>query len=122
MILELACGTAATHAASRPHGANTTVVLTEQAAVGQTRVGVPVEIRLRVQPGTGFSWFPKNLAPNLTAMRPIRGLAVPGGWQIQRFRFLAKHAGTYRLTFSYDQPWARGTKGARSLTFTVRAL
>jgi hypothetical protein len=90
MVLGLACGTAATHAASRPPGANTTAVLTEQAAVAQTRVGVPVEIRLRAQPGTGFSWVPKNLAAHLTAMEPIRGPPIAGGWQIQRFRFLVE--------------------------------
>src|SRR4051812_28584630 len=113
IALGLTCGIASACAATIPAGSTRPPILTEQTsgAVLRTRVGVPVEIRLRAQPGTGFSWFPTSYAAHLTAMEPIRGPAIPGGWQIQRFRFVAKSAGTYHVTFSYDRPWAGGTKG-----------
>jgi|SRR5215208_2838218 predicted secreted protein len=121
IFLGLACGIASACAATIPIGAKNPPILTEQSsgAVLRTRVGVPVEIRLREQPGTGFSWFPTSFAANLTAMEAIRGPAIPGGSQLQRFRFVAKHVGTYRVAFSYDQPWAGGSKGARSAAFTI---
>ena len=85
-----------------------------------TKVGTSVEIRLKAQSGTGFSWVPKQWAALVTPMPPLRGnRAMPGGTQIQRFRFQARHAGTYPVSFSYDQPWRGGIKGARTKTFTI---
>jgi predicted secreted protein len=101
--------------------ANRPITLTEQTAGAvKAKAGEAVEIRLRSQPGTGFSWFPKSYAANLTPLPSIQGKAIPGGWQTQRFRFLAKRPGTFRLTFAYEQPWAGGTKGARTATFTIK--
>ena len=83
------------------------------------KVGSPIEIRLKARPGTGFSWSPKKSAGTLSAMESIRGEAMPGGWETQRFRFLANRGGTYRVTFSYDQPWPGGVKAAQSKTFII---
>lgn len=109
---------AACHA--EPKGAITTAILTEQ-SVDTMRVkpGAPVEIRLRAQPGTGFSWFPNASASMLSSMEPMRDDGAPGGWETQRFRFSTKRAGTYRLAFTYDQPWPGGIKAARSKSFTI---
>jgi hypothetical protein len=96
-------------------------ILTEDSrSTAVTRIGVPVEIRLRAQAGTGFSWVPTNSSRYLTPMPPISGRrAMPGSAQFQRFRFLSNRAGTFRLNFSYDQPWSGGTKGARTKNFIV---
>jgi predicted secreted protein len=100
--------------------AHKSVILTEQtAAPAKARVGDAVEIRLKSQPGTGFSWSPKSGAANLSPLPALKGQAIPGGWQTQRFRFVAKWPGTYRLIFAYEQPWAGGTKAARTKRFTI---
>jgi predicted secreted protein len=118
--LSLAAGSAS--AASAFGHAGKAIILTEQTAGAvKARVGQAVEIRLRSQPGTGFSWSPKNDAAKLKALPPIQAQAIPGGWQTQRFRFLARRPGTYRLTFSYDRPWKGGEKGARTIAFTIKA-
>ena len=85
----------------------------------RVKAGAPVEIRLRAQPGTGFSWFPKGPVSMLRSMEPMRGEGTLGGWETQRFRFSTKRAGTYRLAFTYDQPWPGGIKAARSKSFTI---
>lgn len=98
-------------------------ILTEDSrGMISARVGVPIEIRLRAQPGTGFSWVPRVSASLVTELKPVRSSrAMPGGWQTQRFRFVAKRPGTYRLGFSYEQPWRGGTKGARTKGFLIIA-
>jgi predicted secreted protein len=121
IILGLSLAAGAACAAPALAQASKAIILTEQSTgVAKARVGQAVEIRLRSQPGTGFSWSPKNDAAKLTTLPPIQAQAIPGGWQTQRFRFLAKRAGTYRLTFSYDRPWKGGEKGARTIAFTIK--
>jgi predicted secreted protein len=118
MVLTLGYGASSAHSRSE---AGTSIIVTEQTVKPVTaRVGQAVQIRLRSQPGTGFSWVPKNYAASLTALSPIQGQAIPGGWQTQRFRFVAKRPGTYRLNFSYDRSWNGGTKGARTRGFTIK--
>lgn len=119
----LGLGAAPAPAAANPAKLKPATVLTEQSrGLVTARVGVPVEIRLQGQAGTGFSWVPTRSASVLTEMKPIRGSkTLPGGAQTQRFRFLAKKAGTYLLSFSYQQPWRGGTKNAKTKTFTIIA-
>ena len=119
----LSLGAAPPSAAAKPAKAKPAMVLTEQwRGLVTARVGVPIEIRLQAQAGTGFSWVPTRSANVLTEMKPIRGSkALPGGTQIQRFQFLASRKGTYLLSFSYQQPWSGGSKGARTKTFTIIA-
>ena len=115
MLLILGSGTAPAR------GAHGSIVVNEQTkGLVKAKPGEAVEIRLRSQPGTGFSWVSTNYALKLTPLPPIERQAIPGGWQTQRFRFVAKRAGTYRLTFSYDQPWKGGAKGARTATFRIK--
>lgn len=107
--------------ASKPDKTRSATVLTEQShGAVTTTVGTPVEIRLESQAGTGFSWVPKQWASLITPMPPLpASAAMPGGTQVQRFRFVSKSAGTFPVTFSYDQPWRGGTKGARTRTFLI---
>lgn len=98
-------------------------VLTEQSrGLVSAQVGVPIEIQLRAQPGTGFSWVPTRPVAGLTDLKPIKASKpMPGSAQMQRFRFVAPARGTYRLVFSYDQPWKGGSKRARTKGFIVVA-
>jgi len=106
--------------AASPEGRRASVLTEDWRGIVLGQVGVPIEIRLRSQPGTGFSWVATRSANLVTPMKPVKGArALPGGWQVQRFRFLATRAGTYRLGFSYDQPWRGGTKGARVKNYLV---
>ena len=120
-VVLLTWGAATACGASERPDMREPMILTEQSpdAAAHARLGQPVEIRLRAQPGTGFSWVPQGPAKFLSPMEPIRGEALPGGWQTQRFRFSVRRAGTYRVTFSYEQPWPGGIKGARVRTFTI---
>lgn len=96
-------------------------VLTEGASGSVRTVAVreAVEIRLRAQPGTGFSWVPSGSSRGVISVDPVAPPgSMPGGWELQQFRFSASQPGTYRVTFSYSQPWDGGIKGARSLSFT----
>lgn len=119
----LALSLGAVPAAANPAKSKPATVLTEQSrGLVTARVGVPVEIRLQAQAGTGFSWVPTRSTDVVTELKPLKGFkALPGGAQTQRFQFLAKRSGTYLLSFSYQQPWRGGTKGARTKTFTIIA-
>lgn len=119
----LGLGAAPAPAAANPAKSKPATILTEQSrGLAAARVGVPVEIRLQTQAGTGFSWVPTRSADVLTEMKPLRGSkALPGGTQTQRFQFLANRKGTYLLSFSYQQPWRGGTKNAKTKTFTIIA-
>lgn len=119
--LALGLGTAPALVAAKPAKSKAATVLTEQSRGAVTvKAGTAVEIRLQAQAGTGFSWVPKLWAANVTALPPLRGSsAMPGGTQIQRFRFQTKSPGTYPVSFSYEQPWRGGTKGARTKSFLI---
>ena len=107
-------------AVSKPEPTPANILTEDSRTMAVVRIGTPVEIRLRAQAGTGFSWVPTRSDNYLTEMKPLRGArARPGGTQFQRFRFQANRTGTYRLTFSYDQPWRGGTKGARTKNFMI---
>ena len=119
----LGLGAAPASASAKPAKAKPATILTEQSrGLVTAKVGVPVEIRLQAQAGTGFSWVPTRSTDVVTQMKPIRGSkALPGGAQVQRFQFVANRKGTYLLSFSYQQPWSGGTKNARTKTFTIIA-
>jgi predicted secreted protein len=97
------------------------LVLTESSAYSVTRVraGEPVEIRLKTQGGTGFSWFPTSSASKVRELGSLKA-SRPGGTEVQRFLFKSKKKGTYVVGFSYGQPWKGGTKKAKSRSFTIK--
>ena len=112
--------TAAPGAAKKVEARHADVLTEDWRGIVLAKVGVPIEIRLRAQAGTGFSWVPTRSANMVTQMKPLKGArAMPGASQIQRFRFVAYRTGTYRLGFSYDQPWRGGTKGARVKNYLI---
>ncbi|MFP5328698.1 MAG: protease inhibitor I42 family protein [Alphaproteobacteria bacterium] len=107
-------------AAASPEGRRASVLTEDWRGIVLGQAGVPIEIRLRSQPGTGYSWVVTRSANLVTPMKPLKGArSLPGGWQVQRFRFLAMRAGTYRVAFSYDQPWRGGAKGAKVKNYLI---
>jgi predicted secreted protein len=108
------------HAACAP----STVALTE-ADAGTTRefpVDTTVEIRLRAQLGTGYSW--QLITPDVDGFHSLGASsispgAVPGGWQEQVFSFTALKPGRYRIAFAYRQPWTSLEQALRRVGFSV---
>ncbi|MEG3179401.1 protease inhibitor I42 family protein [Sphingomonas sp. LT1P40] len=85
--------------------------------------GDVVEVRLVAQLGTGYSWRRADDAPlpSLEASTgPGDGGQDVGGQDIQRFRLSATTTGEHVLRFVYEQPFAGGTKNARTIRFTLR--
>ena len=98
-----------------------TIVLTDNSANSVTKVwpGQPVEIRLKGQAGTGYSWQPtswQSMVKELSSHKASR----PGGTEVQRFQFRTKSSGTYIVAFSYGQSWKGGAKRAKSRSFTIK--
>jgi len=96
------------------------IVLTEH-SYGVTKVwpGEPVEIRLRTQGGTGYSWRPTSSASKVKEIGTVNA-SRPGGREMQRFLFKSKRRGMYIVGFAYGQPWKGGAKGAKSRSFTIK--
>ena len=97
-----------------------TIVLTEH-SYGVTKVwpGEPVEIRLRTQNGTGYSWRPTSSASKVRELGSTNA-SRPGGREMQRFLFKSKRRDTYIVGFTYGQPWKGGAKGAKHRSFTIK--
>ena len=98
-----------------------TIVLTSSSPPSPTKVwpGQPVEIRLKAQAGTGFSWRPTNWQSMIRELGS-REASRPGGKEVQRFLFRTKSKGTYFVNFTYGQPWKGGAKDAKSRSFTIQ--
>jgi len=102
-----------------PAKTSAAAVVTEQSTSAKVYAGQPVEIRLRTQAGTGFSWYPTSYSSKIKSLAPLKA-SMPGGREVQRFRFKTQNRGTYIVTFSYGQPWKGGTKRAKSRSFTIK--
>jgi predicted secreted protein len=104
--------------------ATSAVTLTEADAGVPREVGIgaTVEIRLRAQLGTGYSWSLE--APNELGFHPVKapsvsGGTLPGGWQDQIFTFSASEPGHYRISFAYRQPWTDSKTAQRRIYFDI---
>ena len=99
-------------------------MLTE-ADAGTTRevpVNSTVEIRLRAQLGTGYSW--QLVTPDEDGFHSVGASTIspgplPGGWQEQIFSFTATKPGYYHLGFAYRQPWTAPEQALRRLGFNA---
>ena len=121
-LMLLACGIAAAWPVSASSKAYPTRVLTDQSGKSMTKihVGESVEIQLKAQPGTGYSWVPRKSASMVKELSPMKpGRMIPGGSQMQRFLFKSKRPGIYNVSFSYDQPWSGGAKKGKTRSFTI---
>jgi predicted secreted protein len=95
------------------------VVLNEHNTYARVFVGEPVEIRLKAQGGTGYSWRPTNYPGKITRLSS-NSAGIPGGKEVQRFRFKSNTKGTFNVGFTYGQPWKGGAKGAKYRSFTIK--
>jgi predicted secreted protein len=97
-----------------------TIVLTNSSPPSTTKVwpGQPVEIRLKTQAGTGYSWKPTNWQSMIRELNSDKA-SRHGGKEVQRFLFKTKSKGTYFVHFTYGQPWKGGAKDAKSRSFTI---
>ena len=98
-----------------------TIVLTNSSPPSVSKVwpGQPVEIRLKGQAGTGFSWQPTNWQSMIREL-DRQAASRPGGKEVQRFLFRTKSKGTYFVHFTYGQPWKGGAKDAKSRSFKIQ--
>ena len=95
------------------------VVLNEHNTYARVFVGEPVEIRLKSQGGTGYSWRPTNYKGKITSLGSSSA-GIPGGKQVQRFVFRSRTRGNFNVGFTYGQPWKGGAKGAKYRSFTIK--
>ena len=97
------------------------VVLTEHGSnYVKVRPNEGVEIRLKAQGGTGYSWRPTSYESKVRELSTRNSSGMPGGKETQRFLFRTKHKGTYIVGFTYGQPWKGGAKGAKYRSFTIK--
>ena len=88
--------------------------------------GQELEIRLVTQPGTGYGWWPRDVASPVLAMAAapvmLRGDAPPGLMGApapQLWRYAGFRSGTQALAFDYKRAWEQGVAPARTVGFTV---
>jgi predicted secreted protein len=91
----------------------------------EVKVGDTLEIRLSAQLGTGYSWHLEAkdvtvLAPEGEPKTETRTDTLPGGAEIQVFRFTAKVPGKADLKFRYFRGFEPGKKPLRSTVFHIK--
>lgn len=92
--------------------------------------GAVLEIRLSAQLGTGYSWH--VTAPPAAVLvqdgepktepAPDGARSMPGGPEIQVFRFTAKAAGKADLKLKYARGFEPGRKALRSATYHIKVV
>jgi predicted secreted protein len=103
------------------------IVLDESTtATATVTVGGRVQIRLRAQFGTGYSWALQSSPPTLKSrtdqIEQTGGPPRDGGSDIQVFSFEAASSGTARLDFVYRRPFAPNDPSAKHATFEIRIV
>lgn len=85
--------------------------------------GQPVEVRLPVQAGTGFSWQVQQAADSSLKVEtlPAKPAAGPGGATEQVMRVVTKQSRKYELVFHYVRPWEKDVPPAQSFRITLRS-
>lgn len=89
------------------------------------RVGQDLQVRLRSQAGTGYSW---DLASgdggavayrNRTNERDGDAESAPGAAVWETFNFRARSPGQTVLTFAYRRPWEKSAAPARTFELSI---
>lgn len=93
---------------------------------GDANKGVTVEqlgiitIRLPVQMGTGYSWEVVSLPDSLVQKGvTAEGGGLPGGPEVEVFRFRAKKKGVGKLILAHVRPWEQNTPPEETFTLTI---
>lgn len=121
MLILLVCATVASSDVALARKTSAIVLTEKSAPLVKVYPGEPVEIRLKAQGGTGYSWHPTSSASKVHPLPPLSPSRMrPGGTEVQRFLSKSKRSGTYIVGFAYGQPWKGGSKGAKSRSFTIK--
>ena len=96
----------------------------EQATAADLAVGADLVVALCSNASTGYTWSDPQVGDSSivtlvgsTSEPPAS--PIPGAPGTQSFTFRGGSAGTTTISFSYDQPWNGGTKGAWTLVIDV---
>jgi len=89
--------------------------------------GGTLAVRLSAQLGTGYSWHVEVgnaavLVQDGEAKTETRPDSLPGGSEIQVFRFTTKAAGESDLKFQYFRGFEPGKKPLRTHTFHIKVI
>lgn len=92
--------------------------------------GAVLEVRLAAQLGTGYSWHVTAPAGAIlvqegepkTEPAPEGAQPMPGGPEIQVFRFTARAAGKADLKLKYARGFEPGRKALRSATYHIKVV
>jgi inhibitor of cysteine peptidase len=101
------------------------LVVGEESAPVDLRVGQLLEIRLPVRGGTGYSWQSAgNVPPSLSFVGEhnlprLPDNSMPGGRETQLLIYRAVTSGTGLLTIVYQRPWETGLTPARVVRYQV---
>jgi predicted secreted protein len=88
-------------------------------------LGDRVVVCLPATAGTGYSW---QFAKQKTEILLLEGKpeqeqsseVMPGGTEIQVFRFIARHKGEIALELKSVRPWEKGVRAVKTFSVTVR--
>jgi predicted secreted protein len=89
------------------------------------RVGQELQVRLRSQAGTGYSWQLASVSGDIVAYRNRTNerdadeQSTPGSTLWEVFNLHGVAAGQTVLKFDYRRPWEQNTAPARSAVLTV---
>lgn len=79
-----------------------------------------ITIRLPVQMGTGYSWEVVSLPDALVQKGVLtEGGGLPGGPDVEVFRFRAKKKGSGKLVLAHVRPWEQNTPPEETFTLTI---
>jgi inhibitor of cysteine peptidase len=101
------------------------MVLIDQSQAGQSvdlPLGQVVELRLKENPTTGFSWsFTANGAPNCAVLGDsfTGGSGQPGQGGEHAWRIKAVRAGPCMIALVYRRPFEQGTAPAQSFEIRI---
>lgn len=98
------------------------IVLDQEKPSAEARVGDRIDVRLKAQFGTGFSWALLEVPPTLRKVGETMESAnsdVEGGWEVQVFAFQAAAPGDARLEFGYRRPWETTKPPKQTAVFDI---
>lgn len=123
-LASLAGSAYAASLAGSAHAMSSSLILTEADArrTVEINVNAAIEIRLKAQLGTGYSWSletPPKAGFHTVDAPTISNETIPGGWQYQIFAFVGSEPGRYPITFAYRQPWTDSKAEERRISFHI---
>lgn len=86
--------------------------------------GAEFWVKLQAQLGTGYSWKVTSSESDFQQLgEPVienTGKSIPGGVEMQVFKFKASKISDSNLNLEYIQPWEKNFKPAKSFTVKIK--